>query len=54
MKKKIIIATFVLLFVLPFSSELSYSQGINKQSINKPIESVNIHNSSKYIYGIRK
>jgi len=39
MKKKIIIATFTLLFVLPFSTELSYSQ-----SVNKPIQSVNIYN----------
>lgn len=44
MKKKIIIATFTLLFVLPFSSELSYSQMNNIQSVNKPIKSVNIHN----------
>jgi len=44
MKKKIITVTLTLLFVLLFSSELSYSQGINKQSINKPIELVNIHN----------
>jgi len=44
MKKKLIIATFTLLFVLPFSSELSYSQGVNKQLVNKSIESVNIHN----------
>jgi len=47
MKKKIIIAILTLLFVLlmlPFSSRLSYSQGIGIQSVNKPVESVNIHN----------
>ena len=33
MKKKIIIAIFTLLFVLPFSSKLSYSQGISQ--VNK-------------------
>jgi len=44
MKKKLIIATFTLLFVLPFSSELSYSQGVNKQLVSRSIESVNIHN----------
>ena len=39
MKKKIIIAIFVLLFVFTFSTELSYSQGINNQLIeNKPIQ----------------
>jgi len=38
MKKKIIIAIFVLLFVLPFSSELSYSQGIKQPIENRPIQ----------------
>jgi len=43
MKKKIITATLTLLFILLFSSELSFSQ-ISTQPVNKPIESVNIHN----------
>jgi len=41
--KNIIVATFTLLFVFTFSTELSYSQ-ISTQLINKPIESVSIHN----------
>jgi len=37
--RNIILATFTLLFVFTFSTELSYSQGINKQLIeNKPIQ----------------
>jgi len=37
--KNIIVAIFTLLFVFTFSTELSYSQ-----QVNKPIESVSIHN----------
>jgi len=44
MKKKLIIATLTLLLVLPFSKELSYSQGVNNKLIEKSIESFNIHN----------
>jgi len=42
--RNIILATLTLLFVFTFSTELSYSKGINKQLINQSIESINIHN----------
>jgi len=38
--KNIIVATFTLLFIFTFSTELSYSQ-----QVNKPIQSVNINDS---------
>jgi len=40
MKKKIIIATFVLLFLLSFSSGLSYSQGVGQVNKIQPVNLV--------------
>jgi len=45
--KNIIVATFILLFVFTFSTELSYSQRINKQLITLVEESININTIKK-------
>ena len=52
MKKKIIIVSFTLLFILPFSIKLSYDN-INIKLVNKPIQSVNINNTSSVITSIK-
>ena len=49
MKKKIIIVIFTLLFVLPFSSGLSYSQSVIKQPIALVEKSINPNPNSSII-----
>jgi len=47
MKKKLIIATLILLFVFTFSKELSYSQPINIINIQQENNMVNLENELK-------